>query len=607
MQGITLALSPEGINFFVTEILTKGSLNQALNSLKPVDHTVSVPGTIDTPTWLDGNGAKWQGVCTNISIQLSNGSIKDITPVASSLTLEQQQNGVFQMAFSTESFTANYSWEESYTQQNQVWMVPMYPGIPYWENQGQPSNPDNTFNYSPGFSSLAITAVFGFTFSNNAWTLPITSITATANNPAANIPGNSIIQNQDTTPCVAGHVDTATAASVDNIDFKSAIQKALGGYLTSIPASGQLYQDPTKGTITFAFGLGDSPLTFPASRGLTVGVTGISTYTPPGQSQPEQYPGTPPSNLPVPAVPTDGHHLQMYVSDYTINGLYWAFALAGQLTSTITPTDIQNAGGDPSVLYVATYYNPNISNALNDALATYAQAEDNMYATVSPQEPPTVTFTTVYTFNSTTMAALKNVLSNLPGGQQAYNTLSEKTISSQTFTNTTALEAALKNIKIDPIFSKTIESTIQELAAVVTHNLQFTLTIQDTLPNGDAPYLTFTLTRTDILTDLKLGVLTTGQPPKIVQSLQFIHTECQPPPAVTLTASNFIPVSTDASLFDTLWSVVGESEYSTLLADLGKTGVPLPIMEGFQFVFEQALLNIEQGYVGILSDVEFTG
>lgn len=605
MQGITVALSPEGINFFVNSLFaSNGEIEKAINGAALADFQVTVPQDIFFTT-----GQNEGADCSNIKVQFSNGSISNFTPIFQNL--QQEKEGVFQLIFSSDAFKANYNWLESYTRQNQTYEQSDQPNDPgEWVNDGNPYPVSKPFQYSAGIGSLATNANLTFTFdsSKNLWELPVTSITAVASNPNANIPGSSILQDQDQPGCVQSHVDSATEASIDNgTDFAKSITTAFGGYLTSIPASGQLYQDPTKGTITFAFGLGDSPLTFPNDHGLTVGVTGISTYTPSGQSQPQQYPGTPPSNLPVPAVPTDGHHLQMYVSDYTINGLYWAFALAEQLTSTVTPADIQGEGGDPSVLYVATYYNPNISNSLNDALAPYAEAEDNMYAAVSPIQPPTVAFQNVYTFNSTTMAALKNALSNSPGGQQAYNILSNKSISSQTFTNTTALEAALNRIKIDNSCFATIESTIQELAAVVTHNLQFKLTIQDTLPNGDAPYLTFTLTRTDILTDLKLGVQTTGQPPKIVQSLQFTHTECQPPPVVKLTASNFIPVSTDASLFDTLWSTVGESEYSTLLADLGKHGVPLPIMEGFQFVFDQALLNIEQGYVGILSDVEFTG
>jgi hypothetical protein len=188
-----------------------------------------------------------------------------------------------------------------------------------------------------------------------------------------------------------------------------------------------------------------------------------------------------------------------------------------------------------------------------------------------------------------------------------YQNLSTSSIVSNAYTNTTDLESDLSGISIDSSYFSKIESTVQELAALVTHNLQFTLTIQgQTLPNGEAPYFTFTLTRKDILTDLKLGFVATIQHPKPAQTLQFTHTECQPPPVATLTASNFIPVTpTNGMYFSSIWNTVGEIEYSTLLQNLGQSGVPLPIMEGFQFLFDQAELNIEQGYVGILANVEF--
>lgn len=693
MQGITVALSSEGINFFVTEILTKGSLNQALNSLKPADRTIPYTGgSIAGPSWWDRESNKHREVYSNISIQLSQGNINDIVPVASSVNLKQSQNGVFQLAFSTEAFKANYQWVETYTDQDQL--CDLHFGT--WSNNGAPSQKDTPFNYSPGFDSLEVTAQFSFTFSQNAWKLPLTSITAMATNPAANIPSGSILQDEGTTECTTGHVSEATQASVDNIDFKSAIQNSIGSYLTSIPASGQLFQGPN-GAITFAFGLGDSPLTFPDSGGLSVGVTGISTYAPPGGS-PQQFPGTPPTSLPVPstvqplpllfgipaseaanfdakniaAIKTDFatyspqiqnpppqsptpqypltdptvkvitpgsewqvfdssnnnmfqvqlntqkntldvhglYHLQMYVSDYVLNGLYWAFANAGLLTETVTPEMLHAMGLDPALLAVITYYKaiPS-SDPVKEKL--YPYRERNMNALVRPAldsnnllTPPTVDFQTVYVFDGpsgSVMTSLQKVLSSAD-----YNNLATSSITSNAYADATDLVSDLSGIDItDSQAITAIEKATSSLGAVVTHALELTCTIQGaTLPNGDAPFFTFTLTRQDILTDLKLGTSKSGK----AQSLRFTHTECQPPPSINTPSeqnqfSNFIPIAS-AEWFTSIWETVGEQQYTAMLVNLGQYGAPLPIMSRFQFLFEEALTNLEQGYIGILANVE---
>ncbi|WP_275575200.1 hypothetical protein [Methylocucumis oryzae] len=39
--------------------------------------------------------------------------------------------------------------------------------------------------------------------------------------------------------------------------------------------------------------------------------------------------------------------------------------------------------------------------------------------------------------------------------------------------------------------------------------------------------------------------------------------------------------------------------------DLGATGVPLPIMQNFQFDFSNAELSVQTGYVSILANVVY--
>ena len=88
-----------------------------------------------------------------------------------------------------------------------------------------------------------------------------------------------------------------------------------------------------------------------------MGVAGGASYngTPFSGGTPPQLP------LPAPLAETDTHHLTMYVSNYEINALLWAFTQAGKLNLTLNPTDLP----DPAVLKVATY----VRNA--KALAPY--------------------------------------------------------------------------------------------------------------------------------------------------------------------------------------------------------------------------------------------
>lgn len=691
MQGITVAIFPEGIIFFVESLFApNGDIAKTINSATLANFQVTVPQDIFFTT-----GQNEAADCSNINIQFSNGSISNFTPIFQSL--QQDKEGVFQLKFSSDPFNANYSWLESYTRQNQTYEQSDNPDDPgEWVNDGNSYLVSTPFPYSAGIGSLTTNSNLTFTFdsSKNLWELPVTSITAVASNPSANIPGSSILQDQDQPGCVQSHVDSATEASIDSgTDFSKSITTAFGGYLDSIPASGQLYQG-SNGTITFAFGLGDSPLTFPNDIGLSVGVTGISTYTAPGQSSPQQFPGTPPANLPVPStapiflfggipaseaanfdaqnmdaikadfstystppqqpnqpppspqyplinpimtVITAGsewlvvdsnsryrvqlidnqlqvfytYHLQMYVSDYTLNGLYWAFANAGLLTEIVTPSMLQ----DPALLDVITYYNaiPS-SDPVKKELYPYRERAMNALVRPAPDSnnlptPPTVNFQTIYVFDGpsgSVMTSLQKVLSSAD-----YNNLATSSMTSNAYANAADLVSDLNGISITDSQAITdIENATSRLGAVVTHALELTCTIQGaTLPNGDAPFFTFTLTRKDILTDLKLGFVATIKHPEPAQTLQFTHIECQPPPNINTPSeqdqfSNFIPIAS-AEWFTSIWETVGEDQYSTMLVNLGENGVPLPIMSKFQFLFEAALINLEQGYIGILSNVEF--
>lgn len=571
MQGITVAISPAGLEFFVDALVApNGTLTKAINGVHLADYTIPIQNQIQVPT-----GSQDTGFCSNISIQLSNGTITNFTPTLPSL--KQQQKGTFQFVFSSKAFNANYSWLESYTQQNETYVDSSNPDDPgYWANDGPAFPVSNSFNYSAGIGSLITTTNFTFNFDStkNVWTLPVTSITAVANNPIANIPGNSILQNQDQPGCVQSHVDAATEASIEQgINFQAAIQSAFGGYLTSIPASGQLTPD-----ITFAFGLGDSPLAFPNDQGLTVGATGISAY------KGTKYPVTPPTGLPIPAVPTDGHHLQMYVSDYVLNGLYWAFFMDGKLAATVTPVDLP----DPNILKVRTW------DTTIRELQKYAALD--MQIQLQPVQAPTVEFQMVYLFTQTVMNTLQTQLPSL------YASISG--MLGNVYPMKTFLEQDLTQIYgVSNQYFAQIEQIAQTSGAAVSHDIQFIVTIEGAPPiNGQAPFMEFTVNRTDVLESLGLGITNNAQ------TLTFAFNPGTNSVSVTFNKSNFLSGDVTGNFGTQIWPQACEPAYDKVLAFMGKTGVPLPIMQGFQFLFDQAVLDIQtQGFISILSDVEFKG
>jgi hypothetical protein len=435
-----------------------------------------------------------------------------------------------------------------------------------------PEDRDVTFTYAPGVGKLLVDVLLKFDFdtTTQAWDVAVVSSSAIASAVAPNIPGESIIQKEDP-GCFTSNVSDATATAVDSIDFASAISALIGPLLHSIPASGQLTPD-----IRYEFALGDSQLSFPGDQGIAVGVTGRVSY------RGAYYPGTPPAALPVPPVPTaaDTHHLQIYVSSYEWNALHWAFSQAGLLDVTVRPDDLP----DPDVLKVKTY---EVAIAAFKPYAPFA-----MTATVKPKRAPVASLREVYEFTQPVMQLLQQQLPT-----NIYQQIGG--LDGNAYASREDLEADLSEAGVPPADSGIIEKAARSMGMAVTQDLEFTLTIENNA--APAPNLVFDVARTDILQGLALGVSGGG-----AQTLQYGFK-----PATGKTAATF--VSTTVPHFDggafgaMIWPIVGEPNYDKLLADMGKTGVPLPIMQDFQFLFEQAQVSIQQDYVSVLAQVAFKG
>jgi hypothetical protein len=248
------------------------------------------------------------------------------------------------------------------------------------------------------------------------------------------------------------------------------------------------------------------------------------------------YPGQPPSALPVPPVPTDGHHLQAYVSDYELNALHWAFFEAGLLAVTVDADQLQ----DPDILKCKTYV------SMIPAFKPYVAFA--MQAYVAPKQAPVVGFQAVYELTQSVMTLLQqqlpsNVYQQITGLQgNAYATQA-------------ALESDLAAAGVAQTYYATIETAAKSMGMVVTQDLEFTLTIQ----NGanPEPNLVFDLARVDILQNLGLGQ--TGQAQTLKYSFEHVSYEAT---FVSTTVPNF-----DKQDFGgMIWPVAGEPRYDEALA-----------------------------------------
>lgn len=566
MQGMTVALSPAGI-----AQLSQHASFVNVSGFKLADRTI--PFTAFSKTL-----SRSFILYTDISVSLTNGGLSNFNPVVASVS--QQKAGVFVFHLNAGNFQADYNWSENYSYTTVTLPDPNDPN-----SQGSTEGPypgNGSFTYTPGMGSLQsnVTSQFQFDANKQEWDFIVTNIQTTPGTPSPNIPADSVVQNEVTDLCFKSHVSDVTAQSFATINFGPVMEQSVGSCIASIPDSGQLTPD-----IKFTFALGDSGLAFPDDSGMAMGVTGVTTY------KNQTYPINPPTGLPVPPVP-DGYHVQMYVSDYLINGLYWAFALDGKLDVTVTPEDLI----DPNILKVRTW-----TSSIR-GLMRYQSLSMNIQVNVPRDTPPTVTFGDVYVFDANAMARLKQAVPS-----SIYDLVSSG-LQASVYPTKGLLEDDLTNIYTVPSqYFLQFETAAQTIGAAVTHNLQFIVTIEGAPPiNGAAPFMEFTVNRMDVLEKLVLGVSNAAQ------TLQFAFLAGTNSVSVTFNQSNFLDKNDIYNFGTEIWPQAAEGPYDAALQYMGSHGVPMPIMQGFKFLFDQAQLNIEKtsggtGFISVLADVEFKG
>ena len=161
------------------------------------------------------------------------------------------------------------------------------------------------------------------------------------------------------------------------------------------------------------------------------------------------------------------------------------------------------------------------------------------------------------------------------------------------YTSQSSFEKDLTDATIPSSYFPAIEKAAQSMGMVIAGALNFDLIIQNQQPNP--PDIKFLVTRTDILSNLRLGVGANN-----TQTMQYDFTNVT---FSTAFVSSTVPGFIGGDNFSGAWQQAGEPEYEKALADMGKTGVPLPIMKDFKFDFTNAELSIQQGYISILTNV----
>ncbi|HEX8734773.1 MAG TPA: hypothetical protein VF721_05575 [Pyrinomonadaceae bacterium] len=548
MRAITIAIGKTGIDFFAQKLVVKKLVN-TLSALKPPDKTINIGGFVYDDWSLEFKAE-------SIIVYLTQGKLLNFSPKFQSFA--QQDSGNFSLTIAANNFTAQYNWEEKYNYFTQN--SGPRGGHPTWST---PEPKDKTFGFTPAFPVLTLTVPLRFEY-NNGWEIVVLAPTANTPNIKANVPSDSILQYQE--GIYRHNVSDASASSVSAIDFSQPVRQLIGGIVADIPASGNLGNG-----IVYDFSLGDNGLKFTGSDGIQMGVKGGASYNGTAFSGD----ATPTLPLPVPPADTDSHHLNMYVSNYEIDALYWTYWKAGKLNVVVNAADLQ----DPNILKVKTYTSSEKSLKPFQSFAMQAQ--------ISPFAAPASAFQTVWVL---TTAVMDRLTSKLPS--TIWNLLNG--LQGNAYASQSSLETDLTGATIPSSDFQTIEKEAQSMGMVVTSSLNFDLIIQTFQPNP--PDIKFSVTRTDILSNLRLGVGANK-----TQTLQYDFTNIT---FSTTFNSSTVPGFSGGEYFsNTVWQQAGEPQYEKALAEMGGTGVPLPIMADFKFDFENAELSIQQGYVSILASV----
>lgn len=567
LQGMSIAMSLSGIQYFVQTSL-QPSIVSALQNLSVPDNTIKAGNIMGAGNSRQLAGEGWPpptqvawGV--NTVVALSQGRMSSFNPTFAAIT--QGPNGEFTLKLTAKNAVVNYTWVETYDLQHCSSYAPPGPNSGCTDQGSR----RHQYDYQMGIGTFEVAIVFKLQYAANAWQLSFVSGTPTTSDLSPNIPAGSLLNHQEISGCFSVHVSSSTQQALEDTNLAGPVRAALEPLFGSIPASGRLTRD-----LAFDFALGPSGLSFPGDAGLAAGVSGTTIWNE------TVYPGTNPPQLALPSIPTD-HHLSYDVSDYSINGLFWGFFSAGLLKTTASAAN----SPDPA------YFNTSIfqGSPLQALYLAYPNAP--LTYELSALSAPQVNFQPIYEL---TAQAINGMKPPLPPNVATELSVLEGLV----FTSEPEFFAQLVNTLGETLadrYKTVIEKAALATTALVKHSNQ---AIMNVIAHGDTiQVLKFDVTETDSLDGFKLGISGT------TQTLQFGFTIV--PGLTTATfVSSPIPGIGNNGGFAYIWNLALQPQFANVAKAIGERGVALPRIQGFNFLFEEATVTLENGYANVLTDVK---
>ena len=634
MQAITLSINKKGIDYLADKIISAAAI-QFLATMTPPDIDIDIESFSPPP---DMSGYY---IFRQPNIHLSKGMLSQCEALFKGIKIRSGIGAKFDLCFAINDFSANYQWQEAY---HLFWKM---------TRQGEHRNKVidkgeriHHYKFSPLFAALTINTGLKFSYQaeSKCYVVMEDSIVGNAETSRHNIPQDSILQVQPLS-CFNTELGAAITKMLKALGLPHYLCEIFNKTFTSIPRSGQLAQN-----IHFDFSFADAIATTRLrlqkqesgrEEGLSLSVSGGMQWID-NQGQAHTY-EEPLPNLPHPSIAAENDALpiNINISNYGINAALWAYFKSGRFNVSLKPEDLKN----PNLLHANTY--ENIA-----PIFKYHRRID-MHLNIKPMATPTTHFRPVFAFTNQTMALLEKKFPD-----DIFKRL--EALHGKTLLDQKSLNHALKDCRLNAQQISTVEDLSTQPGLILNHIINFTITMQDDntdhhkidyeielctgisklalsphnylLPKQafsklekkgmseetrnkiktliDLPFASEKLLHkalgdrlsetesTDYLDDI---VAQTTYP---VQTVTFAFQAIAHTASKVELVATTIPGFANYRIGALIWESIGSIKYAKILANIGKTGIPLPTIKNFNYHFESAELQIEESYITIATDIE---
>jgi hypothetical protein len=564
MQGIAVAITPNAISTVIGQLLgSQIATGLQQNMTEPPNDTIN-----DIAPWTE-TGQATSETWSNYVLNLTNGEFTSFAPVYQSCAQQApdppaSDTGQFEVTVDAPNCSVTYDWVESYTQT-------VFPAPPF-ENGSKNVGPNKPpYSYEQSFTSFNVSVTYALAYSAKDGNYAFTYLACSTSpeGEQATIPSQSVLNDQVSGECFSSNVSSATENQLENLNYSGTVTGIVNDIMATIPASGEL----EGGAVTFDFGPSSSTaLQFPDNNGVTAGVLGDVSAG--GTSYSTVV--TPPSDVPVPQLPSGGDapwwDVAYNIQDYQLNALFWGYYQAGMLDTTLTEADFNNGVGGPSnPLYTSYYAN---AGPLKVIYTTYP--DQPMQALLTATGPPTVTFQGVYALTPTNVATISMQLSDqgvlTPAMSTALTAMGSYGfvyIGLDAFNDFVTTQCAA----LQPYLASIVDPNAETSGIVLSVEVECALSIPDV--SGAPTILVWEAAENFILQDVTLGPLD-----GTVQSLSSTLVGSTDQTLTLTPISTTLGTGVSGSL-GAVWAFL-ETPWQEVLQYVATQGVPVPCLEGLE-------------------------